>query len=194
MGSRPRLVHIVLQTGQADAMRDWYCTVLKAHVVYAGHSLTFITHDDEHHRIALLQMPPGVAERKSPATASMHHSAWTFDSLDDLLGRYEELAAQGIEPAVPIQHGVTTSLYYRDPDGNFVELQIDNFATPDEATGYMEGPEYDSDAVGPSFDVRRMIEARRDGTPAAELTTRAWALSGPGLPDPMIILTGASAS
>jgi catechol-2,3-dioxygenase len=192
MGSRPRLVHIVLQTGQADVMRDWYCTVLKARVVYAGHGLTFLTHDEEHHRIALLQLPAGAAQRKSPGTASMHHSAWTFDSLDDLLGRYQELAASGIEPAVPIQHGVTTSLYYRDPDGNFVELQIDNFATPEEATGYMEGPEYDSDAVGPAFDVARMVEARRGGTPVAELTTRAWALSGLPLADPMTVLTGAS--
>jgi len=122
-----------------------------------------------------------MAERKSPATAAMHHSAWTFDSLDDLLDRYQELAAKGIEPAVPIQHGVTTSLYYRDPDGNFVELQIDNFASPDEATGYMEGPEYDSDAVGPSFDVQRMVEARRNGASVQQLTTRAWALSGPDL-------------
>jgi catechol-2,3-dioxygenase len=191
MGSRPRLVHIVLQTAQVDAMRDWYVAVLKAHVVYAGHGLTFLTHDDEHHRIALLSLPPDVAAPKLPGTAAMHHSAWTFDSLDDLLERYEDLAGQGIEPAVPIQHGVTTSLYYRDPDGNFVELQIDNFATPDEATRYMEGPEYDSDAVGPSFDVQRMVAARRAGTPVAELTTRTWALSGPELPDPMIVLTGA---
>ena len=34
---------------------------------------------------------------------------------------------------MPIQHGVTTSLYYEDPDGNFAEMQIDNFATPGEA-------------------------------------------------------------
>jgi hypothetical protein len=39
--------------------------------------------------------------------------------------------------------------------------------------------------------VRRMIEARRSGTLVAELTTRAWALSGPELPDPMAVLTGA---
>jgi hypothetical protein len=55
----------------------------------------------------------------------------------------------------------------------------------------MEGPEYDSDAVGPSFDVQRMVAARRDGASVAELTTRAWALSGPELPDPMLVLTGA---
>ena len=161
MGSRPRLVHIVLQTAQVDAMREWYTAVLEAHVVYSGHHLTFLTHDDEHHRIALLELPPEVAERKSPGTASMHHSAWTFDSLDDLLERYQELREKGIEPAVPIQHGVTTSLYYRDPDGNTVELQVDNFETAEAATEYMRGPEFDSDPFGPTFDPDAMFAEGR---------------------------------
>ena len=193
MGTQPRFVHVVFQTGQPEAMRDWYCTVLGAHVVHAGHGLTFLTFDEEHHRIALLAMPEGVAEPKTPATAAMHHTAFTFDSLDDLLERHRQLAEAGIEPAVPIQHGVTTSLYYRDPDRNFVELQVDNFATPDEATAYMRGPEYDADPVGPSFDVEAMASARRDGASEAELTTRTWALSGRELPDPMRVLTGADA-
>jgi catechol-2,3-dioxygenase len=191
MGSTPRLVHVVLQTAQPEAVRDWYCAVLKAHVVYAGHGLTFLAFDDEHHRIALLEVPADVAEPKSPRAVGMHHTAFTFDNLDDLLERYRELAEQGIEPAVPIQHGVTTSLYYRDPDGNLIEMQIDNFATPDEATDYMRGAEYDANPVGPAFNVERMMAARRDGASVAELTTRAWALSGPRLPDPMGVLVGA---
>lgn len=190
MATKPRFVHVVFQTGQPAAMRDWYCTVLGAHVVYAGHGLTFLTFDDEHHRIALLELPAETAQTKTPTTAAMHHTAFTFDSLDDLLERYQRLAEVGIRPAVPIQHGVTTSLYYRDPDGNFVELQIDNFATPEESTAYMRGPEYDGDAVGPPFDVDRMVAARAGGASVAELTTRAWALSGPKLPDPMRVLTG----
>jgi catechol-2,3-dioxygenase len=190
MGSTPRLVHIVLQTAQPAALRDWYCDVLEAHVVHAGHGLTFITFDGEHHRIALLEVPADVAKAKQPGTVGMHHVAFTFDSLDDLLDRYERLAAQGIEPAVPIQHGVTTSLYYKDPDGNFVEFQIDNFATPDEATAYMQGPDYQEDSVGPAFDVERMIAARADGATVAEVTTRRWATSGQELPNPMVVLTG----
>jgi hypothetical protein len=69
-----------------------------------------------------------------------------------------------------------------------VEFQVDNFATPDEATAYMGSGEFDADPVGPSFDVDRMVAARRDGTPTAELTTRAWALSGPAQPDPFPLL------
>ena len=42
---------------------------------------------------------------------------------------------------------MTTSIYYQDPDGNFVELQVDNFQTPEETTGYMEGAEYDHEPV-----------------------------------------------
>lgn len=193
MGATPKLVHVVLQTAQPEAVRDWYCTVLEAHVVYGGHGLTFLTFDDEHHRIALLEIPAELARPKQPGAVGMHHTAFTFESLDDLLERHQELAAAGIEPAVPIQHGVTTSLYYRDPDGNFVEMQVDNFATADEATSYMRGPEYDADPVGPAFDVERMIAAHRDGVPESELKTRTWALSGPALPDPMRVLTGADA-
>ena len=66
-------------------------------------------------------------------------------------------------------------------------------ATADEATAYMRGPEYDADPVGPAFDVERMIAAHRDGVPESELKTRTWALSGPALPDPMRVLTGADA-
>ena len=66
-------------------------------------------------------------------------------------------------------------MYYRDPDGNMVELQIDNFATPDEATDYMRGPEYSADPIGPSFDAEELAKAYKAGTPPSELTTRAWA-------------------
>jgi len=80
-----------------------------------------------------------------------------------------------------VQHGVTTSLYYRDPDGNAVELQIDNFATPEEATAYMRDEEYTTDPIGPSFDPDLMLETLRAGTPESDLTSRAWAKRSPQL-------------
>lgn len=184
MSSRPRLAHVVLQTGQPKAMADFYITLLDGRLVFEGHGLTFITCDDEHHRIAFVAPPEGVAP-KDPAAAGIHHTAFTYETLDDLLQRYEELAAVGIKPVTPIQHGVTTSLYYRDPDGNFVEIQVDNFVDPDDATAYMNGPHYDEDAVGPGFDVPTMIAARRAGATVAELTTREWAKAGPVVTDPM---------
>ena len=80
--------------------------------------------------------------------------AFTFDDLDSLLDRYQELGRARIRPVAPVQHGPTTSLYYRDPDGNHVELLIDNFATPEEVTAYLEGPEVDADPIGPGLRCR----------------------------------------
>ena len=94
----------------------------------------------------------------------------------------------GIEPLVPIQHGVTTSLYYRDPDGNTVELQVDNFADPDDATAYMTGPEYAADPIGPTFDPAAMVVALRTGVPECQLTTRAWAMNCPQRNVPELLL------
>lgn len=114
--------------------------------------------------------------------------------LDALLARYEQLSRVGIRPAVPIQHGFTTSLYYRDPDGNHVEMQVENFAAPDEATAYMRGPEFAADPIGPAFDVERMVAARRAGAEPAEVATRAWVLAGSAMPQPLDMLAAAAAA
>jgi|GEM_PF-6517337 catechol 2,3-dioxygenase-like lactoylglutathione lyase family enzyme len=79
--SKPKFAHNVFQTAQPEAMRDWYCTVLDAHVVYEDATLTFLTFDDEHHRVALLH-PPIPMQAKTATTAALHHSAYTFDSID----------------------------------------------------------------------------------------------------------------
>jgi len=186
--SKPKFAHNVFQTAKAQEMRDWYCTVLDGHVVYSDETLTFLTFDEEHHRVALLH-PPIEMQRKSPTTAALHHSAYTFETIDDLLDRFSMLRDQGIRPAVCIAHGVTTSMYYQDTDRNFVELQIDRFAEPDDATAYMKGPEYAADSVGPAFDPDELLAARRAGASVEELSDRAWALKSE-LGNPLDVLMG----
>ncbi|MEO6570670.1 MAG: VOC family protein [Ilumatobacteraceae bacterium] len=189
MSAKPKFAHVVYQTGQPQEMRDWYCAVLDGHVVYSDEMLSFITFDDEHHRVALLH-PPAPMEKKGALTASVHHTAYTFENVDDLLDRYVLLRDKGVLPAVCIAHGVTSSMYYRDPDGNFVEMQIDAFDRPDDATAYMNGPEYAADSVGPGFDPEAMLEARRNGATTEELTSRAFCIDS-GLPAPIEVLTSA---
>ena len=95
--SKPKFAHNVFQTANHEAMRDWYCTVLDAHVVYEDATLTFLTFDDEHHRVALLH-PPIEFQAKTATTAALHHSAYTFDSIDALLERYACCAIRGSPP------------------------------------------------------------------------------------------------
>ncbi|MBX7435139.1 VOC family protein [Mycobacterium sp. Y57] len=187
MAAPKKLAHIVLQTTDMPRLRDWYAKVLDARIVYQGEASVFMTFDDEHHRVAILQIP-GLSER-TPITVGLAHSAYTFDTLAALMEKYRDLKEVGITPRAPVQHGVTTSLYYRDPDGNMVELQIDNFSTPDEATAYMEGEEYNLDFIGPSFDPDQMAKALAEGTPPEQLITRDWAKATPQLNVAELILT-----
>ena len=186
--AKPKFAHIVFQTAQPQEMRDWYCTVLDADIVYQDETLSFMTFDEEHHRVALLH-PPIPMEAKTATTAALHHSAYTFDNIDDLLERYTSLRDQGITPAVCVAHGVTTSMYYQDPDRNFVELQIDRFEDPDDATGYMNASEYAADSVGPAFDPEELLAARRAGASVEELSDRSWALKAE-LANPLEVLMG----
>lgn len=178
MSNLPTFAHVVYRTSQVATMRAWYCALLDAHVVYEGHGLCFLTYDDEHHRVALIESAEPL-QRKATDAAWTHHVAYTFPALGALLDRYVALAERGIEPATPIQHGVTTSFYYEDPDGNFVEMQIDNLPTPEAATAYMRGAEYDADPRGPEFSAKDLLADFRAGVPTDELTSRRWATAHP---------------
>ena len=82
MSATPKFAHVVYQTAQPQAMRDWYCAVLDGHVVYSDEALSFLTFDEEHHRVALLH-PPVPMQPKTPGTAAMHHTAYTFETIDE---------------------------------------------------------------------------------------------------------------
>ena len=184
MAATPLFSHVVFETNRLERMKDWYRDVLHAHVVYEGHNLCFLTFDEEHHRIAIIEAPDKLEPKQIGAnglhtSAGMHHVSYTFASLENLLERYAELKTKEIGPAVCFQHGVTTSMYYADPDSNLVELQIENFATPAEADAYMHGAEYDAFPNGPGYSPEALLAAFQAGVPVDQLTSRAWAERNP---------------
>jgi catechol-2,3-dioxygenase len=122
--SPAKLSHAVFRTTRLKEMVEWYRTVLNAEVMYENDFLVFMTYDEEHHRIAFAQVP-GLAE-KPKGSAGLDHLAFFYSTFADWISTYERLKAAGITPRVPIHHGLTMSLYYRDPDDNGVELSIDN--------------------------------------------------------------------
>lgn len=163
-----KLAHAVFRTrDNYQAMIDWYCTVLGAEPVFASPMLTFLSYDEEHHRIAIANMPD-LKEREA-RSVGMDHLAFTYDSLDDLLATYERLRAVGIEPFCPVNHGPTTSLYYHDPDGNRIELQVDNFEDMHAATEHMNAA-FDVNPVGVLFEPAALVRRRAQGARVEELT------------------------
>jgi catechol-2,3-dioxygenase len=174
-----KLAHVVFQTNRRKEMQDWYCTALGGRVVWQSPQLSFVTYDDEHHRVAFIDFGPlaprapggelGVRPTDQPG---LHHVAFTFGSMGDLLDNYVRLKGDGIRPFRCINHGPTTSMYYVDPDGNRVELQIDNFATAEEGLAWMRSPAFDRNPIGVEFDPDELVEKFRSGVPVAELVIR----------------------
>ena len=176
-----KLAHVVFQTNQLKEMREWYCSVLGGRVVYENEHLSFVTYDDEHHRVAFLDFGP-LAARDAKAGSELmvratdqpglHHVAFTFGSMGEFLDNYTRIRDRGIRPFFCVNHGPTTSMYYRDPDGNRIELQIDNFATAEEGQAWMLSAAFDKNPIGVEFDPDELVKKFRAGVPVAELVVR----------------------
>ena len=166
-----KFAHYVLRVSNLDASVAWYNAVLGMEVVHGNDFICFLTYDDEHHRLALVQVPPNEAVDQATRLGlpGLDHVAYTLDSLEDLLSTYKRLKARDILPVWPINHGLTTSMYYADPDGNRVEFQVENLATKEELQGYMRSEAFAENPIGVDFDPEKLLQRYENGDPLEEL-------------------------
>ena len=167
-----KMAHFVVRTGRYEETVRWYEAVLGAHVVFGNPMISFLTFDDEHHRIAVVHQP-GI-EQTAPG-AGIDHVAFTLGSLGDLLHTYKRLRAAGIAPYWTINHGPTTSMYYRDPNGVQVELQIDNFADVATLNAWMHSDAFAKNPVGVELDPDVLCQRFDRGDPLEELVQQGSA-------------------
>lgn len=170
-----RFVHVVYRTRRFEQMVQWYRAVFDAKVQFQNPVLAFLTYDDEHHRIALINMAeaqPQGTESDRRGVIGVDHVAYTYASVNDLFENYAQLKEQGILPYWCIHHGVTLSMYYADPDGNQMEFQVDAFGSAEEANAYMHGPHYGTNPIGVEYDPDEILTRLRSGTPGSEFLMR----------------------
>jgi catechol-2,3-dioxygenase len=170
-----KLAHVVLRTSNFEALVAWYKLVLNAVPAFEGPTIAFLAYDDEHHRIAIINIP-GLAPQPD-GIAGVHHVAFTFEKLSDLLDNHVRLRSHGIEPIWPVNHGPTTSLYYADPDGNQLEFQVDNYESVEEAGKFFYSEAFAINPIGVDFDpddLRRRLQSGED-----EATLKRRPASGP---------------
>lgn len=166
-----RFAHVVLRTSRFQELVAWYKLVLNATAAFEDDHIAFIAYDEEHHRVAFLNIPDLAPQPNG--IAGVHHVAFTYASLGDLLGNYERLRELGIAPAWSVNHGPTTSLYYVDPDGNQIEFQVDNFATVEEAGEFFFTDAFAVNPIGVDVDPEDLLRRLRSGEDEASLTRRA---------------------
>jgi len=75
--------HFVLRTSDRGPLRDWYLKVLNARQVFENEYISFITYDDEHHRVAFVQIPGLKKAPDDDLTAIAAAVAASADALED---------------------------------------------------------------------------------------------------------------
>ena len=170
-----KLAHVVLRTSRMKELMAWYKLVLNATVAHEGDNIAFLAYDDEHHRVAFINIPN--LGSQPDGIVGMHHIAFTYASLKDLLRNYVRLRELGIEPTWPINHGPTTSIYYTDPDGNQLEFQIDNYDTVEEAGEFFSTEAFATNPIGVDFDPEELLRRLEAGEDEVALKERP--ASGP---------------
>src|SRR3546814_5760383 len=92
------------------------------------------------------------------------------------MATYERLRDKGIRPVFPINHGPTTSMYYADPDGNQIELQVDNYDKIEDATAFFYSEAFAENPVGVEFDPDELLRSEEHTSELQSLMRISYAV------------------
>jgi catechol-2,3-dioxygenase len=159
------LHHVTFKTNRINEMVAFYGMLTGHTAMFHGERFAAISFDSANHRIALL----GLAEweeadaEQAANLVGLHHVGYEYETLDQLLHTYLRAKRHGIEPEWTVNHGPTLSFYYRDPDGNGIELQVDNCDHDlDRWMEIIDGP-FQQNSMGINVNADKIVDARRRG-------------------------------
>ena len=172
----PTFHHTTFATMHLDEMVAFYEKIAGLQPVYYSQHGAWLTNDEANHRIALLALP-GLSEPENKGhTIGLHHTAFEYASFGPWLDNYVRLRDDGIVPFLNLDHGMTMSSYYQDPEGNGVEIQVDAFGDWAEGKEWMwASEEFGQNPIGKHFDPEQLVAARQYGLDFAEIHRRARA-------------------
>ena len=121
------LGHVVLRVTDWARAERFYNGVLGLPIMARfdedGMKMTFFSLGN-HHDFAILEVS-GEGSSHVATSVGLHHVAFKIgDSLDELREAKTMLEGAGVV-VTPIDHEVTKSLYFDDPDGNNLEVYVD---------------------------------------------------------------------
>lgn len=160
-----RLAHFGVRVRDLSIAREWYRKVTGAEVVHDNGAAVFFALDEDHHRFVLMR--DALAADDGLVRAGFDHVAFRSPDLASLAARCADLARLGVIPELAVNQGFCCSLFYRDPDGNEIELTADCDADPAICRARLRSPGRDPDIAsscdGVLFDPLEFIEMWQAG-------------------------------
>jgi catechol 2,3-dioxygenase len=90
-----------------------------------GDKAAFLAYGNYHHDICINTWESRDGAAPAAGTTGLFHLAIVYSRRTELCGVFERLKAAGVIIDSAVDHGVSESLYLRDPDQNGVELYWD---------------------------------------------------------------------
>ena len=156
-----------------DQMVDWHLNFFGADLVLRNETSAMLHWDSEHHRMVIIKDSGSGKALADRMSRGIYHISFSLKTLADLATSYEQKKAKRIVPTWPVNHGMSTSMYYTDPDGNEFEMQVDNFDTVEEARAFMQSDEFAQNPIGADFVPEELIHRLRSGEDEKVLKQRA---------------------
>jgi catechol-2,3-dioxygenase len=177
----PSISEIVLKTSNFTKMRDWYSVALdmdpffvrerpeKPSWTKSQQIAFFKLHGDYPYAQMLGIFEVDNTKNTSNNDPGLHHFQLAHGNFDELFRRYDFLKEHDIMPIQKWNHGVMTSFYYEDPDGNQAEMTCMNFSNEEDFRAYFQTEAYKNNISGIPIDPEDYISRYRAGTPQEEL-------------------------
>lgn len=124
----PTLGHVVYYVKNLQRSIDFYTRIVGLQLIASifKNNAAVLTGGSTHHEILLIEVgdAPGPLHNKR---IGLYHVGWKIgDSMDELEKVYQRILDNNVEIDGMSDHTISQSLYVRDPDGNEVELYVDN--------------------------------------------------------------------
>ncbi len=133
--------HVVLKVRDLEKARQFYCDVLGMTCAkFDPDRGMFLRFNDYHHDIAIFKTGPD-ADLPKQNQVGLVHVALVVDSLDTVKAWYDRCKKLGVTIVTTTDHAVSNSMYFKDPEGNVLEI-------------YCDVPDYDWRSKGMGFIAR----------------------------------------
>jgi len=127
--SSGRIGHVNLRVADLDRATNFYRDVLGLTMAYYGPAIgvptVFLAFGDYHHHVALNWFYSDGEKAKPVRQSGLNHFAIVYEDESSLASAVARLLDYDVLIDDARDHGITVSIYLRDPDGNGIELYYD---------------------------------------------------------------------
>jgi catechol 2,3-dioxygenase len=142
-----RIGHVVLKVRDIERTKKFYAEVMGLEIMKVEPSIKmafFASNGRDHHELAAIEVDAKASDSQ-PAGVGLSHVAFRLRDPAHLRDAYADLKKRGVEIVSAVNHGVTKSVYFRDPDGHLLEVYCDGlpeevakFPDPYMGTGHLD--------------------------------------------------------